>query len=107
MICGLRNRKPYILQIEPDRVAFGALTRNFPDGQLVNSAGGKKPGTLPLFLNPSTGDRVDPTVRRSNAIKEVCDGTWQEVDARGIGKCAKAVGFGLCIGTTDAFTWSA
>jgi len=48
--------KSRYLAIEPDPTAFGALTRNFPDGQLVNSAVGEKPGTLPFFLNTSTGD---------------------------------------------------
>ena len=48
--------KSRYLAIEPDPVAFGALTRNFPDGQLVNHAVGDKPGTLPFFLNTSTGD---------------------------------------------------
>jgi len=50
---------------------------------------------------------VGSTGRRNTPIKEVCDGTWQEADARGVGKCAAAVGRGSCVATTDAFTGSA
>ena len=48
--------KSRYLAIEPDPIAFGALARNFPGGQLVNAAAGEKPGTLPFFLATSTGD---------------------------------------------------
>jgi FkbM family methyltransferase len=42
--------------LEPDPVAYGALERNFPNGQLRNLAAGAEDGSLEFFLNTSTGD---------------------------------------------------
>ena len=49
-------------------MAFGPLTRNFPDGQLVNSAVGEKPGTLPFFVNTSTREN---SFQEGSSKKEV------------------------------------
>ena len=46
----------HYLALEPDPVAYGALERNFPQGQLRNLAAGAEEGSLEFFLNTSTGD---------------------------------------------------
>jgi len=52
---GLWAEKPTGNYLAIDPIGFGALARNFPDGQLLTSVVGEKPGRLPFFLNTSSG----------------------------------------------------